>query len=60
MHVKRYIEAHSCNHYCSGKAMSITQPVFAFVALGIQHAMGMRRIIICGLPRSKNFSHVIS
>jgi len=40
--------------------MSITQPVFAFVALGIQHTMGMRRIIICGLPRSKNFSHVIS
>jgi len=32
--------------------MSITQSVSAFVALGIQHAMPLRRIIICGLPRS--------
>jgi len=31
-----------------------------FVALGIQHAMHMRRIVICGLPRSKIFFHFIS
>jgi hypothetical protein len=31
-----------------------------FVALGIQHAMRMRRIVICGLPRSTAFLHIIS
>jgi len=36
--------------------MSITQPVCAFVALGIQHAMRTHHIIICVLPRSRIFS----
>jgi hypothetical protein len=35
MYVKRNIEAHSCNHACSGKAISITYSECVFVALGI-------------------------
>jgi len=34
--------------------------VRVFLALGIQHAMRMRHIVICGLPRSTAFSHIIS
>ena len=34
--------------------------VCVFVALGIQHAMCLRNIIICGLPRSTIFYHFIS
>jgi hypothetical protein len=32
------VEARSCNHCCSGKAISITHSECAFVALGIQYA----------------------
>jgi hypothetical protein len=40
--------------------MSITQPECVFVALGVQHAMSMFHIVICGLPRSTNiFPHYL-
>jgi len=40
--------------------MSITQAVCVFVALGIQYAMRMRHIVICGLPRYTIFFQIIS
>ena len=40
--------------------MSITQPVCVYVALGIQYAMRMRHIVVCDLPRSTIFFHIIS
>jgi hypothetical protein len=40
------IEVHSCNHCCRVKAISITYYECVFVAVGIQHAMSMHRIIL--------------
>jgi hypothetical protein len=39
------MEARSCNHFCSGKAASITYSDCISVALGIQNAMRMRRVL---------------
>ena len=55
MCVYRNVEARSCNHRCIGKSISGTYSEGAFVALGIQHAMRMRRIVICSLPGSTVF-----
>ena len=40
--------------------MSITYSEYVFVALSIQHVIRMRSIVICGLPRSTIFLHIIS
>ena len=53
------IDARSCNHCYSGKAISLTQSVCVFVALGTQHATLMYRIVICGLPCSMIIFHII-
>jgi len=42
------------------KAISNIQPVCVFVALGMQHAMRMHHFVICGLPHSKVFFHIMS
>ena len=46
------MEGRSCNHCSSRKEISIKQPESVYVDLGIQHAMRMRHIFICGKPRS--------
>jgi hypothetical protein len=46
MYVQRNVEAPSCNHHCSGKAISITYSQFVSVAFFIQHAMCMPHIIV--------------
>jgi hypothetical protein len=52
------VEARSCNHCCSGKAISITYCVCVFVALVSQHATRMRLIVTCGLSGYTIFFHI--
>jgi hypothetical protein len=51
MYVQRKIEARSHNHCYRGKVVLhiLSVCVCVCVALLIQHAMRMRRIVICGL-----------
>ena len=46
--------------FAVGKSVSITYSECVSVALGIQHAMRMRHIVMCGLSGSTTFSHIIS
>ena len=60
MYVMRNTEVRSCNLWCSGKAIIITYSEGVFVALGIQHSMRMRHIVICGLSGCAVFFRIIS
>ena len=62
MYVQRNIEARSRNHYCHGKAASITYSECVSVALLVQHAKRMRRVILSSvnclaLPHFSTLSH---
>jgi hypothetical protein len=59
-YVERNNEERSCNHCCSGKELSIAYSECVFVAFGIQHAMSVRHIFICGMSGSTIFFHIIS
>ena len=56
------IDARFCNHCCRGKAISITYSVCVCVcvSLSIRHTMHMPHFVICGLPGSTVFFHIMS
>ena len=61
MNVLHNTDTRSCNHCCSGKAVSITYSECVSVALGIKHPMHMRRIILSSVAYPfYNFFDVIS
>jgi len=60
MYKSRNIKERLCNHFCSLKAISITCYECAFLALGTRHARSMHHIVVCNLPGSAVFVHIIS
>jgi hypothetical protein len=58
MYVERNTEARSYNRCCSRKSINVTYSECVILALGIQQAMSMRHIIICGLSSSTIFFHI--
>jgi len=61
MHVQRGIQSSSRNHCCRGKATSITYSECAVLALVIQHAVRMRRIVLSSVTYpAVQFFHVVS
>jgi len=60
MYAQNNMEARSFNHNCDVKAIGNTYSEFGFVALGIEHALHMRHIVICGLHTLYNiFPHYL-
>ena len=59
VYIKHNFEACLANQSCSGKAIRITYSECVFVALDIQLAMSIRHVVICGLPGSAIFFHII-
>jgi hypothetical protein len=57
---KRNIEVRSHTHCFSGKAVSIKYKECVSVTSGVQHAIRMRHIVICGLSGSIIFHYIIS
>jgi len=60
MYVLRNIETRSCSPCCTVKVISITYSRCVFVALGIQHAVRMLRIVIRDLLGYPISFHIIS
>ena len=60
MCVWRNNEARSCNHCCSGKAISVTCSECVFIALGIQYATRMRHVVICGQSACTQYFYTLS
>jgi hypothetical protein len=49
LYEQRNIVARSDNHCCRGKAINVTYVECVFAALGIQYAMRMTHLVICGV-----------
>jgi hypothetical protein len=60
MYVWRNTEPRSRNQCCHGKLISIIYSEYVLVALVIQHAMRIHRIVICGLSGSAIFFQIFS
>jgi len=61
MYVQRNIQSSSRNRCCRGKATNIAYSECTFLALVIQHALRMSRIVLSSVTYPLfNFFHIIS